>query len=898
MDSKALQSEFEMTNTKNEAVITDPIVIRKFLQALLVQNKYGVPAETKAFRYLKSIEKVSGERELISVVLQVENYKSRLVAARLISDSLTPVYKKDDEILVDTQPNLNDINVGDLIVFRHPVNFGRLIMHYVVKRSVVDGRVVFRTSGTNPETNPTWDDWEVYQEDIEGKALLSDAAFALLKELRGIKYEHDYKGREVYSHSDWWPSFEKWFGFKSGWRFDVEGTPSNTPVIGSKSSKQSAIHIAHFFYTTVKHFESQIARHLCILYERDLLTPLDVFGYSKKLKNLAKEIYNSHVYKLPRLSLSVISTIIGIHKSTFYSWNRGDRSISLSHVISMKKHINHFYSGTIFISSFERVLGSRHLPSGLFMGPFTEPGVFLKELKKHFIDFESGLIHFLEAHPNQHLPYPYNTITCQDILDRYVEYALGDKKSFKLAPNGLISAQLLGMFIGLTPETLNSFKRQNSIIPSTLQKIDDYVMFFFGESHLETDLLVFKLELDSLILKDLLLDKDFLENELFYEVFPFIYQNHPDISKNLFSNLLDVFKLVEPSQTIYSHFILTTIVDMLFGESETSWHRINELAQLQNLKPLIGIGDWIMMIAKGKLKGTQASYLHIPYVCKICGKEHLIRYSNLQSGFGCPRCSKSKSEKITGAMLEVALLKLIDLGYIDYKSLNIRTGVPLDSLFSPSGHAPFSPSLMEYDFNIKFKFKYDESSKEKSWTVESDGVQHRTDGVGFLAMLGIIAASKRVSLSELTGVFEDPNVYSEISKITSLRKLFEYLESLKESLNNKIYELRDVEKIKRLYLRWLQGTLTHDDYKTGQFHREDIPDSYFLSRVPTNDWRTDDRATVIVEEILKLIGNKFSQNDYERVKKELNNALINSNINWDAKIRENSVLGFWSSAKI
>ncbi len=86
----------------------------------------------------------------------------------VVSNSMYPTLKINDIIIVKNVP-IDDIQVGDIIVFKSPLNPQTPIVHRVINIiEDVGGSKIFITKGDN---NPTPDPWTVSEDLILGKVI-------------------------------------------------------------------------------------------------------------------------------------------------------------------------------------------------------------------------------------------------------------------------------------------------------------------------------------------------------------------------------------------------------------------------------------------------------------------------------------------------------------------------------------------------------------------------------------------------------------------------------------------------------------------------------------------------------------------------------------------------------
>lgn len=85
--------------------------------------------------------------------------------------SMIPTYYDGDLLIVQGVPDKNTLKPqnatyeGDILIFHSPFDWDTLIVHRVVEKTSVNGRLVLFTKGDN---NPIRDPWRVYEENVVG----------------------------------------------------------------------------------------------------------------------------------------------------------------------------------------------------------------------------------------------------------------------------------------------------------------------------------------------------------------------------------------------------------------------------------------------------------------------------------------------------------------------------------------------------------------------------------------------------------------------------------------------------------------------------------------------------------------------------------------------------------
>jgi len=87
----------------------------------------------------------------------------------VVSSSMEPTLHVNDLIIV-SHVNPRNIKVGDIIVFRSPIEPNMLIVHRVIEVIEKNGVLMFKTKGDN---NPVPDPWVVKENYVIGKVIFS-----------------------------------------------------------------------------------------------------------------------------------------------------------------------------------------------------------------------------------------------------------------------------------------------------------------------------------------------------------------------------------------------------------------------------------------------------------------------------------------------------------------------------------------------------------------------------------------------------------------------------------------------------------------------------------------------------------------------------------------------------
>jgi signal peptidase len=88
---------------------------------------------------------------------------------------MTPTLSPGDVLLLQgVSPD--ELEVGDIIVFRSPRNTEDLIVHRIVQIAIRDGMYYFTTKGDNPRTNP----WSLsYERDFAASYIVGRVVFRI-----------------------------------------------------------------------------------------------------------------------------------------------------------------------------------------------------------------------------------------------------------------------------------------------------------------------------------------------------------------------------------------------------------------------------------------------------------------------------------------------------------------------------------------------------------------------------------------------------------------------------------------------------------------------------------------------------------------------------------------------
>ena len=86
------------------------------------------------------------------------NLKLKVPIAYISSGSMEPTYMTGDLVII-SDVNAEDLKIGDVIVFRNPMDPNELILHRIVAIKKDNGNIYFLTKGDNPQTNPRIDPW-------------------------------------------------------------------------------------------------------------------------------------------------------------------------------------------------------------------------------------------------------------------------------------------------------------------------------------------------------------------------------------------------------------------------------------------------------------------------------------------------------------------------------------------------------------------------------------------------------------------------------------------------------------------------------------------------------------------------------------------------------------------
>lgn len=108
--------------------------------------------------------------------------------AYIISGSMEPTYYRGDLIIMK-KVKASEVRVGDVIVFKSPLNPRTLILHRVVGIKFIDGKYFFLTKGDNPRTNLNIDVWGwVPENNLIGKLVYRVPALGTIAEILSNNY--------------------------------------------------------------------------------------------------------------------------------------------------------------------------------------------------------------------------------------------------------------------------------------------------------------------------------------------------------------------------------------------------------------------------------------------------------------------------------------------------------------------------------------------------------------------------------------------------------------------------------------------------------------------------------------------------------------------------------------
>lgn len=708
------------------------------------------------------------------------------------------------------------------------------------------------------------------------------------------------------------------------------GNSSISPIglYDIRSTKDAAHNLAQKLINIVQTHETEIAERLNNLIlnsDQTLKNNTDLF---KIAKNVHKYYLDNGIFRLPRyrgtISDSTISRLLGEPESSVWKWNNRKSGVILLSIIRIYDFITHFFEGTSFANNLLSYIGSNYdLPIGN-SGPLTQPNMFRRELKKLIMSYEKEIIDYLTNHPIKQLPSPHQTLICQELIDKYTEdHAYLDCKIFKRNPDGLIPNTILSFLIGVSRGAIKDWSHVNFITSNNYQIIEDYVTKLFDAYTLGTSLKIFKLELDAINRAPTVLTEKIVREQLIH-YFRAGKRLYKDISPNSmalfgvdrykplveetlfrlltensflmdlrfnfslnelnqFPDLLMIFDLLKPSYTIYNYFYLNTIYAMIFGHTTISWHKIMDDAKKKNFEIELTIADWISMVMEARLKDEDPSYIKLSYVCDKCGQRNSIMVLNLiYEDQRCPICSKGKNEKVTGAMLEILLLQLIDRYGDDIELLEVDSLVPSEQLFEDK-------KGMIFDYYVKLRIGQGKDAKIINWIIESDGKQHRDDGVGFLSKLGLICRDKGIKLLEISKSLTLKR-RREIARLPNPESIKKYIDDLRDKF--------DIKEIFRHYEEWVTG-LKNDKQKNNLFNNEDDVRNIFLSRIPTWDRAPritqEEQSEILLEGFIKTLKDSGIGPDkiFPNLRHDFMRTMVNSGIDWNGKITELSEFGLW-----
>jgi len=113
---------------------------------------------TSMFRTTLNI--LSGVTLAFIIVIVSGIFKYQMIAVG--SNSMYPLIKKNDAILIEKTEQYDKINIGDILVYKHE---REVILHRIVKITKKDNKFIYNTKGDN---NNTVDKWDISEKDVIG----------------------------------------------------------------------------------------------------------------------------------------------------------------------------------------------------------------------------------------------------------------------------------------------------------------------------------------------------------------------------------------------------------------------------------------------------------------------------------------------------------------------------------------------------------------------------------------------------------------------------------------------------------------------------------------------------------------------------------------------------------
>jgi len=104
---------------------------------------------------------------MILMILIIGVISSGYQPVVVISNSMQPLHLTNSIVIVDTNVDYKDLEVGDIILYNHDNHKG--IVHKVFQVSRKSNTLL--SSGTNNETNPIIDSWVVNEDMYKGKVV-------------------------------------------------------------------------------------------------------------------------------------------------------------------------------------------------------------------------------------------------------------------------------------------------------------------------------------------------------------------------------------------------------------------------------------------------------------------------------------------------------------------------------------------------------------------------------------------------------------------------------------------------------------------------------------------------------------------------------------------------------
>ena len=115
--------------------------------------------------------------DIIDALNAFENEKLNLLQlVEVTTESMYPTIRKGQKVVVEEIASIAKFDIGDIIMFTN--KDGIPVVHRIIGRVMVNGKIEYYTQGDNFETNPTFDADTVLESNIIGKIHMSERAVA------------------------------------------------------------------------------------------------------------------------------------------------------------------------------------------------------------------------------------------------------------------------------------------------------------------------------------------------------------------------------------------------------------------------------------------------------------------------------------------------------------------------------------------------------------------------------------------------------------------------------------------------------------------------------------------------------------------------------------------------